>query len=80
MSVVVLWTIVVYLHENRRNIWIALPPAVFMTYICSTAVFISKQFIGLSNHTMCYVLGGVLTIVIMCIMWFYIKARDKKLA
>ncbi len=80
MSVVVLWTIVVYLHENRRNIWIALPPAVFMTYICSTAVFISKQFIGLSNHTMCYVLGGILTIVIMCIMWFYIKARDKKLA
>ena len=80
MSVVVLWTIVVYLHENRRNIWVALPPAVFMTYICSTAVFISKQFIGLQNHTMGYVLGGVLTIVIMVVMWFYIKHRDKKLA
>ena len=80
MSVVVLWTIVVYLHENRRNIWVALPPAVFMTYICSTAVFISKQFVGLQNHTMGYVLGGVLTIVIMVVMWFYIKHRDKKLA
>lgn len=80
MSVVVLWTIVVYLHENRRNIWVALPPAVFMTYICSTAVFISKQFVGLSNHTAGYVLGGVLTIVIMVVMWFYIKHRDKKLA
>ena len=80
MSVVVLWTIVVYLHENRRNIWVALPPAVFMTYICSTAVFISKQFIGLQNHTMGYVLGGVLTIVIMVVMWFYIKHRGKKLA
>ena len=80
MSVVVLWTIVVYLHENRRNIWVALPPAVFMTYICSTAVFISKQFIGLQNHTMGYVLGGVLTIIIMVVMWFYIKHRGKKLA
>ena len=80
IAVVVLWTIVVYLHETHRNIWIALPPAAFMTYICSTAVFISKQFVGLQNHTIGYVSGGVMTLIIISIMWMYIKRRDKKLA
>ena len=64
LSVFTLWMIVVYLKMHNRNYWIALFPALFMTYVCSSFVFISDQFIGMDNRTLAYILGGVATIVI----------------
>ena len=47
LATVVLWCIVVYLNLGRRNIWVALLPAVFMTFVCSSFVFVSPQFFGM---------------------------------
>ncbi len=80
LASVVLWCIVVYLHRERRNYWVALIPAIFMTYICSSFVFVSNQFIGMGAVPMAYVWGGVLTIVISSYMIFtLVKNRRNKL-
>jgi carbon starvation protein CstA len=73
LATVVLWTIVVYHRREGYNIWVALLPAIFMTYICSSFVFISDQFFGMDNRTLAYILGGVATIVFTAIMWVKIK-------
>lgn len=77
LATVVLWTIVVYLHRERRNYWVAMIPAIFMTYICSSFVFVSNQFVGMGATTMAYVWGGVATLVISAYM-VYILARTRR--
>ena len=78
LASVVLWCIVVYLHKEKRNYWVALIPAVFMTYICSSFVFVSNQFIGMGATPMAYVWGGVATMVITAYM-VYGLVRNAKL-
>ena len=68
LASVVLWCIVVYLHKENRNYWVALIPAIFMTYICSSFVFVSKQFVGMGTAPMAYVWGGVATVVLTAIV------------
>ena len=77
MSVVTLWVIVVYLRKFKRNIWVALPPAVFMTYICTSFVFVSNQFIGMQNRPLAYALAGVTTLAITVAMWIKVQQRAK---
>jgi carbon starvation protein CstA len=79
MSVITLWVIVVYLKEHNRNIWVALPAAVFMTYICTTFIFTSNQFIGMGSTSLSYVLGSVVTLVITALMWRKVTKRANAL-
>ena len=69
--------VVVYLYRNKSNYLVALIPAIFMTYICSSFVFVSNQFVGMGAAPMAYVWGGVLTIVITLYMVFALKQGDK---
>lgn len=77
LSVVTLWVIVVYLKKYKRNIWVALPPAAFMTYICTSFVFVSGQFIGMQNRPLAYALAGVVTLLITAGMWVKVQQRAK---
>ena len=78
LASVVLWCIVVYLHLEKSNYWVALIPAVFMTYICASFIFVSKQFVGMGAVPMAYVWGGVLTIALTGVM-VYVMVRNNKL-
>ena len=78
MSVVTLWVFVVYLKKYKRNIWVALPPAMLMTYICTSFVFISGQFIGMANHTLAYVLAGAVTLLLSAAMWMKVVKEAKQ--
>lgn len=78
MSVITLWMIVVYLYKHKRNIWVAIPPAIFMTYICTSFVFVSKQFIGMPNRTLAYILAGVVTIALSLFMWSRIRKSPQQ--
>ena len=80
MSVITLWVIVAYLHKHKRNIWIAIPPAVFMSYICISFVFVSNQFIGMTNRPMAYILAGVTTMVLTIIMWRKVLQSNNSLS
>ena len=77
LAAVVLWCIVVYLHKNRLNYWVALLPAIFMTYICSSFVFVSNQFIDMGAVPMAYVWGGVATIVLSAVMIFNMRHQNR---
>ena len=77
LATIVLWCIVVYLNLHKRNYWVALPPAVFMTYICSSFVFVSNQFVGLGSTTVAYVLGGVVTAILTAVMCYKLYKDNK---
>ncbi|MBR4995170.1 MAG: carbon starvation protein A [Alistipes sp.] len=79
MSVITLWVIVAYLKERNRNIWVALPAAMFMTFVCSTFVFTSKQFMGMGATPLSYILGGSLTLLLSALMWRLISKRTNGL-
>lgn len=79
LASVVLWCIVVYLHKEKRNYWVALIPAIFMTYICSSFVFVSNQFVGMGAVPMAYVWGGVAAMAISAMMIYNMVRRNKVL-
>lgn len=68
LAVFVLWTITVYLARRKANRYIALLPAILMTFICASFLFVSDQFFGMENRMMAYLLGAVLTLFITIIM------------
>ena len=72
LSVFTLWTLTVYLVEQKKNYIITLLPAFLMTTVCATFVFVSGQALGLQGVTG-YVLG--LCVLVVAIVWF---ARWKK--
>ncbi len=47
LAVAMLWTAALYLGVRRKNYWIALLPALFMTYVVCDYFVISNQFLGL---------------------------------
>ena len=61
LAVVTLWAIFVWLRRRGKNMWVALVPALCMTYIITSYVFISGQFIGMGPVTVAYAGAAVLT-------------------
>ena len=56
LSAFTLWMITVYLVRQRKFFWISQIPALFMTTVCSTYFFVSKQALGLPENV-AYILG-----------------------
>ena len=70
LAVITLWCITVYLFRNRKPIAIGVLPALAMTYVCSSYIFISPMMYGMDNRVLAYILGGVLTLVISAAVHF----------
>ena len=51
-------------------------PALIMTYVCTSFVFVSDQFFGMENRVAAYVLGGVATLAITVFMIFKLRRKD----
>ena len=66
LATIVLWAVVVWLFAAKRNYFVALLPAVFMTFICASFVFVSGQFFGMENRPAAYALAGDATAVVLC--------------
>lgn len=73
LAVITLWCITVYLFRNKKPVAIGMLPALVMTYVCSSYIFISPMMCGMENRTLAYILGGALTLVIAGAVHF--KAR-----
>ena len=78
LAVIVLWSITVWLAREKRNIWVALPVAVFMTYVCSSFVFVSGQFLGLGVTAAAYTGGGIVTLAITALMSVKVVRERRK--
>ena len=67
LSVFTLWTVTVYLVRQKKNFWIMLIPALFMTTVCCTYVFISRQMLHLPEP-LAYGLG--IACLVVASVWF----------
>lgn len=61
LAVFTLWAIVIWLKLRKKPIWIALIPAVAMTYIVVSFMFISGQFLGMGPTPLAYILAGAVS-------------------
>lgn len=61
LAVFTLWTLYVWLVQKGKNYWVALVPALIMTFIVSYFVFISPQFLGLTDKLITVCLGLIVT-------------------
>lgn len=73
LSVFTLWTITVYLVRNKKPYWITLIPALFMTTVCTTFLFVSKQAFPLG--TAGYVIG--VGCFFLALVWFFLWLKKE---
>lgn len=78
LSVITLWMITSWLMR-RGSRWsiIALVPAICMTYVCSSFLFVSGQFVGMGATPLAYIYGGAATAVIAGLMMYLIRKNIK---
>lgn len=72
LSVFTLWAITVYLVKRKKNYWITLIPALFMTCVCSTYLCIAPEGLQLTRNV-AYTVGGVCVAIAM--VWFTVWKR-----
>lgn len=76
LAVFTLWTLTVYLVRERKPYVITLIPALLMTTVCATYLFISKQAFGWSE-TVSYGIGAIIFVV--ALTWFCLwKRKDNQ--
>ena len=63
LAAVVLWSIYVWLVQRGKNYWIALVPAIFMTFIDTFFVFYAPQFLGIEDRHISLPLAGAITLL-----------------
>ena len=74
LSVFTLWALTVYLVRQHKPFVVTLIPALFMTTVCSTFLFISKQALGLPQ-TLSFTLGAICFVV--AVVWFALWYRKE---
>ncbi len=75
LSVFTLWAITVYLVRAKKPFIISLIPALFMTSVCTTFIFVSPQALGM-DPAYGYPLGMICTIV--AVVWFCLWWRKER--
>ncbi|MFI3317376.1 MAG: carbon starvation CstA family protein [Rikenellaceae bacterium] len=77
LASITLWSIVIYLAQNRKPVIIGLLPAVIMTYVCVSYIFISPLMFSLPSRLLAYIISGVITMAILLYMIFKIKNNGR---
>ena len=75
LSVFTFWALTVYLYKEKRNYWITLLPALFMTAVCSAYIMIAPEGFGLPLYI------GYIVAAIVCLVFtllFIRFTRNKK--
>ena len=78
LAAVTLWMIVAYLRHRGRALWPGLLPALVMTYVCASYIFVSPLMFGMQNRTAAYLLGGAVTLAVLVAMIFKLRNNDAK--
>ena len=79
LSVITLWMITAWLMRRGSKVsFLALLPAILMTYVCLSFVFVSNQFVGLGATTEAYIYGAALTAVISGLLMTKIRKDVKQ--
>jgi carbon starvation protein CstA len=75
LAAITLWCITSYLAKQEKPTIISMLPAVIMTYVCSSYIFISPMMFGMENRTLAYIFGGIMTVVIMAMAILKMKKK-----
>lgn len=75
LSVFTLWTLTVYLVRQKKPYIITLIPALLMTTVCTTFLFVSKQAFHLPEN-IGYLLG--ILCLVVGLVWFIVWYRKEK--
>lgn len=74
LAAIVLWTITVYLVNDKKNYFITLIPALFMTYVTTTYLFLAPEGFHLSK-LISYSAGGIITLAALAMFIIFVKKR-----
>lgn len=77
LAAVTLWMITAALHKAGRNYWTALLPALVMTYVCGSYIFVSPLMFGMEHRTAAYLLGGAVTAAVAAAMYHKLRNDAK---
>ena len=78
LSVLTLWMITAWLMRRRsRFVLLALIPALIMTYICASFVFVSDQFVGMGSVDAAYIYGGAVTAIMAGLLILKIRKINR---
>ena len=68
LAVITLWTIAIYMFQNKKNYFIAVLPAVFMTGVCATYFFAAPECLGFYAKGMlpaAYIAGFIISALLL---------------
>ena len=78
LSVLTLWMITAWLMRRRSHfVLLALIPALIMTYICASFVFVSNQFVGMGSVDAAYIYGGAVTAIVAGLLILKIRKINR---
>ena len=72
LAMVFLWTVSVYLMQEKKQYWVSLVPAVFMTAVTTTYLFLAPEGFSLSMGVS-YSIGIVISIISLAVFLFIKK-------
>jgi carbon starvation protein CstA len=80
LAMVTLWTITVYLYMKKKPYIITLLPAMFMTMVTSSFLFVAeREGLGtLLPRWLGYTLGAIVMVGITIVFFVAMSRRDKK--
>ncbi len=73
LSVFTLWMITVYLVQERKNFYVSLLPALFMTCVTTTFILIAKEALHI-DPTIGYIISGAVTLSLLAL---FIRWKSK---
>ncbi len=77
LAMIVLWTITVYLAQQRKFYWITLIPAIFMTAVTSTYLLFAPEGFALSKE-ISYSVGAFITLGASISFFVYVNKISKQ--
>lgn len=69
LSVFTFWALTVYLYKEKRNYWITLLPALFMTAVCSAYIMVAPEGFGFPLYI------GYITAAVVCVIFALLFVR-----
>lgn len=76
LATVVLWTITIYLLNTNKNYWITFIPALFMTMVVSTYLFLAPEGFHI-KASLSYFVGAGMTFLSLGLFIFYYRKKKK---
>ncbi len=73
LAAITLWSIVAYLIIERKPLVIALIPAIIMTYVCVSYIFVSPLMVNLSSRPIAYGISAAISAAILFYVIYKIK-------